>query len=70
VLKKSEADDDKAVLILLAGLLLRGEPRPDVRKLERLIKVPDGTLSDLFPQRKKRYDSKPKPIKGGDSNNQ
>lgn len=46
-----DIDDDKITQILLAGLLLRTEPRPDVRMLERLIKVEDGTISRLFPQR-------------------
>lgn len=58
--KKNKEDLDAARItqVLLAGLLLKDEPRPDVRKLERLIKVKDGTLSDLFPQRAKRR-SKP-----------
>ena len=56
---KSAEDQSKVTQILLAGLLLKQEPRPDVRKLERLIKVEDGTLSELFPQRKPR---KPKPF--------
>ncbi len=51
---KDIEDPSKVTQILLAGLLLKGEPRPDVRKLERLIKVEDGTLSELFPQRKSR----------------
>jgi hypothetical protein len=59
-------EDDKAMLILLAGLLLKEEPRPDVRKLERLIKVKDGTLSELFPQHKKRTSSGTKIEKGGE----
>jgi hypothetical protein len=46
-----DIDHEKVTQILLAGLLLRTEPRPDVRMLERLIKVEDGTISKLFPQR-------------------
>jgi hypothetical protein len=40
---------------------LKEEPRPDVRKLERLIRVPDGTLSDLFPQRQAKKSKKQSP---------
>jgi hypothetical protein len=61
--KTKEIDEpSKVIQILLAGLLLKEEPRPNVRKLERLIKVEDGTLSELFPQRKgrKKMDAKPK----------
>jgi hypothetical protein len=46
----------KKVQILLAGLLLKDEPRPNVEKLEHFIGVRKGTLSDLFPQRKSRKD--------------
>lgn len=54
--KKPRAAEDpsKVTQILLAGLLLKEEPRPDVRQLERLIHVDSGTLSELFRQRKPR----------------
>jgi hypothetical protein len=41
----------KKIQILLAGLLLKEEPRPNVESLERFIGVRKGTLSGLFPQR-------------------
>jgi len=41
----------RTVEILLSGLLLRGADRPAVEKLEKLIGIRKGTLSDLFPQR-------------------
>jgi hypothetical protein len=55
---KSVEDHLKTVQILLSGLLLKQEPRPDVVKLEQLIGVRKGTLSELFPQRKAKNDEK------------
>jgi len=49
----------RTVEILLSGLLLRGTDPPAVEKLEKLIGIRKGTLSDLFPKRqmKKRKGS-------------
>jgi hypothetical protein len=52
--KDEQAEELKTIQILLAGLLLKGEPRPEVGKLETLIHVRKGTLSEIFPQRKNR----------------
>jgi hypothetical protein len=49
---KSVEEHLKTVQILLAGLLLKEEPRPVVDKLEELIEVRKGTLAEIFPQRK------------------
>lgn len=51
---KDELEELRKVQILLAGLLLKQEPRPNVEKLEAFIGVRKGTLSALFPQRKSR----------------
>jgi Trp operon repressor len=44
----------RVIEILLAGLLLQREIQPEVEKLEKLIGIRKGTLSDLFPQRKSK----------------
>ena len=49
---KTNEEQLKTIQILLAGLLLKEEPRPVIDKLEALIEVRKGTLSELFPQRK------------------
>jgi hypothetical protein len=57
--KDSEiAAELRKVQILLAGLLLKEEPRPNVEKLEGFIGVRKGTLSELFPQRKPKTGNK------------
>jgi hypothetical protein len=55
---KSAEDSLRDIQVLLAGLLLKEEPKPDVKKLAKLIGVDDTTISQLFPQRKgKKKDS-------------
>ena len=51
---KSVEEHLGTVQVLLAGLLLKEEPRPSVEKLEKLIELRKGTLSELFPQRKSK----------------
>lgn len=60
----------KTIQLLLAGLLLKEEPRPDVGKLENLIHVRKGTLSEIFPQRKAKKSTKSSAhsATGGESN--
>lgn len=44
-------DHLRKIEILLAGVLLKTESPPEVAKLEKLIRLRKGKLSDLFPQR-------------------
>jgi hypothetical protein len=50
---KPEGSDQelKIIQLLLAGLLLKDEPRPELGKLAKLIHVRKETLSDLLPER-------------------
>jgi hypothetical protein len=45
-------DRIRTVEILLAGLLLKERPSPRIEKLEALIGIRKGTLSELFPKLK------------------
>ncbi len=49
---KNVEDHLKTVQILLVGLLLKEEPKPDVKKLAKLIGMSDDVITDLYPQRK------------------
>jgi hypothetical protein len=48
---KSDEESLRNVQLLLASLLLKEEPRPDVKKLAKLTGVSDNTITDLFRQR-------------------
>ena len=50
--KKNKSTDEhlKTIEIMLAGILLNEETKPEVKKLAKLIGVSDKTLSELFPQ--------------------
>ena len=66
--KKSneELEESKVTQILLAGLLLQGEPKPDLHQLEELMKLRHGTLSKIFPQRqssRRKTSKRAKPMK-------
>lgn len=51
---KSDKESLRNIQLLLAGLLLKEEPRPDVKKLAKLIGVSDKTITDLYRQRAQR----------------
>ena len=55
----------RIVEILLAGMLLKEEPRPDVERLAKLIEIRKATLSELFPQRDGEKKRSPGPAKVG-----
>jgi len=61
---KSVEEHLQTVQILLAGLLLKEEPRPSVEKLEALLEIRKGTLSELFPQRRNKRKSAPDETSG------
>ena len=51
---KSDEESLKNIQLLLAGLLLKEDPKPDVKKLAKLIGVSDKTITDLYRQRAPR----------------
>ncbi len=54
--KRTKSTDDhlRSIEIMLAGVLLSQESKPEVKKLAKLIGVSDKTLSELFPQHESR----------------
>lgn len=50
--KKTRTTDEhlRTIELMLGGILLGQESKPEVKKLAKLIGVSDKTLSDLFPQ--------------------
>ena len=54
--KKTKSDEEslKNIQLLLAGLLLKEDPKPDVKKLAKLIGVSDKTITELYRQRAPR----------------
>jgi len=51
---KSTNDHMETIELLLAGILLNQQSKPDVKKLAKLIGVSDRTITDLYPQRKNK----------------
>lgn len=59
--KKSKSTEEhlKTIELMLAGVLLNQESKPELRKLAKLIGVSDDAITDLYPQRKGKKRNKP-----------
>ena len=55
----------RTVEILLAGVLLKEAPRPELEKLAKLIGVRKAILSELFPQRESKKKNSVSPVQAG-----
>jgi len=47
---KSTEEHLRTIELMLAGILLSQDSKPEVKKLAKLIRVSDKALSELFPQ--------------------